>query len=115
MLAADEGEGILDRTMAALSTLSALDDEDFPRQVGPYVVTEMIGRGGMAVVFRAHDVRLQRDVALKFLKPAAQQDPQAQARIINEARAASALDHPHHCPVYDVGKTDTRQLYIAMA
>jgi tetratricopeptide (TPR) repeat protein len=115
MLAADDGEGILDHTMAGQSTTITAATEAFPRQVGPYVVTEMIGRGGMAVVFRAHDVRLQRDVALKFLRGGTHQDREGQARFINEARAASALDHPHLCPVYDVGTTDVGQLYIAMA
>ncbi|HEX6051285.1 MAG TPA: protein kinase [Gemmatimonadaceae bacterium] len=115
MLAADAGEGILDHTASVTPLADRLADTPMHDRVGPYVVTEEIGRGGMGVVYRAHDPRLRRDVALKFLPAAWTKDRNAKSRFINEARAASALDHPHNCPVYDIGSTEDGRLYIAMA
>ena len=120
MLAADAAEGILDRaapglTAASLAISDVPADEPMEERVGPYLVSGQIGRGGMGRVYRAYDPRLRRDVALKFLPAGWHQDPSATARFIDEARAASALDHPHTCPVYDIGSTDDGRVYIAMA
>ena len=115
MLAADAHEGILDRMAPMLSLPGELADAPVQKQVGPYLVTGEIGRGGMGVVYRAYDPRLRRDVALKFLPAAWNHDRDAKARFIDEARAASALDHPNTCPVYDIGATDDGRSYIAMA
>src|SRR5688500_10327791 len=115
MLAADSGDGILDHTAPVTPLADRLDDAPVAERVGPYVVTEEIGRGGMGVVYRAHDPRLRRDVALKFLPAAWTEDERAKERFMDEARAASALDHPHNCPVYDIGSTEDGRLYIAMA
>src|ERR1041384_3763070 len=76
-------------------------------QIGPYEVIAPIGAGGMGGVWRARDPRLQRDVAIKLL--AENVDPQAIARFRLEARAASALSHPHILTIYDVGEN-----YIVM-
>ncbi len=114
MLAEDSREGILDRTPPGL-LLTGTADAPVQERVGPYLVTGEIGRGGMGVVYRAYDPRLRRDVALKFLPAAFNRDPQATARFIDEARAASALDHPNTCPVYDIGVSDDGRSYIAMA
>jgi serine/threonine protein kinase len=78
-----------------------------------YVVLEKIGAGGMGVVFRARDETLRRDVALKL--PPADSVPDAASRelLLREARAASALNHPHICTIYEVGEADG-QPYIAM-
>src|SRR5688572_27154790 len=101
LLAADSVDGILDRPAGVLP-LPLPDDPTMsvPLEgpVGPYVVTGEIGRGGMGVVYRAHDPRLRRDVALKFLPAAWTEDERAKERFMDEARAASALDHPHNCP-----------------
>jgi tetratricopeptide (TPR) repeat protein len=107
--------GILDRAPSALGLVGELADVPVPERVGPYVLAEEIGRGGMGVVYRAYDLRLRRDVALKFLPASWRDDRDAETRFIAEARAASALDHPHNCPVYDVGTADDGRLYIAMA
>jgi serine/threonine protein kinase len=114
MLAADVRPGILDQTPPGL-LLARLADAPVQDRVGPYLVTGEIGRGGMGVVYRAYDPRLRRDVALKFLPSGFTGDAEAKARFINEARAASALDHPHTCPVYDIGLADDGRSYIAMA
>ena len=115
MLAADSQPGILDRAGPMLRLAGSTVDPSVQERVGPYIVTGEIGRGGMGVVYRAHDPRLRRDVALKFLPSAWNHDPHAKARFINEARAASALDHPNNCPVYDIGSTEDGRDYIAMA
>ena len=115
MLDADSGDGILDRTAPTLTLTGYASDTPVEERVGPYLITGEIGRGGMGVVYRAYDPRLRRDVALKFLPRAWNQDPGAKSRFINEARAASALDHPNTCPVYDVGSTGDGRFYIAMA
>ncbi|MFB3126378.1 MAG: protein kinase, partial [Candidatus Acidiferrales bacterium] len=81
--------------------------------LGHYRIIEKIGAGGMGEVYRAHDETLDRDVALKVLPAAPLGDDTARARLLREARTASALNHPHICTIYEVGKADG-QVYIAM-
>jgi len=76
------------------------------RRLGPYEVLDTIGAGGMGEVYRAHDTRLHRDVAIKVLPAALVADAGRRARFVQEARAASALEHPHIAVIHDITDAD---------
>lgn len=118
MLAAHaKAEGVLERSLHPLASV-ALEAEEIgglQGELGPYRLVREIGRGGMGVVYQAHDPRLERPVALKFLPGHLASDPEARARFLAEAKAASVLDHPSICTVYDVGESADGRHYIAMA
>ena len=83
--------------------------------LGPYTIRDQIGAGGMGEVYTADDPRLGRQVAIKVLSPELTRDGTAKQRFLQEAQAASALDHPNICTTHDVGETDDGQLYLVMA
>ena len=83
---------------------------------------QKIGEGGMGVVYKAEDTKLQRTVAIKFLPPDLTRNSEAKQRFIQEARAASALDHPNICSIHEINETSPApadagegQLFIVMA
>jgi serine/threonine-protein kinase len=84
-------------------------------QLGPYEIVSQLGSGGMGVVYEAKDPRLKRTVAIKLLPPDLTKDDTAKQRFLQEAQAASALDHPNICTIFEINETDDGQLYLVMA
>ena len=76
------------------------------RTISHYEITEKFGEGGMGVVYKAQDTKLERTVALKFLAAHALEDPEYKARFVREAKAAARLDHQNVCPVYEIDEVD---------
>jgi serine/threonine protein kinase/Flp pilus assembly protein TadD len=83
--------------------------------VAHYEIQELLAEGAMGVVYKARDLNLERHVAIKFLHPHRSSDENETRRFIDEARAASSLDHPNVCTIYEIEKAPNGQLFIAMA
>src|SRR5438105_12548667 len=73
-------------------------------RLGPFEILAPLGAGGMGEVYRARDCRLNREVAIKLLPASTSADPQARARLRQEAMSAAALDHPYICKVFEIGE-----------
>ncbi len=84
-------------------------------KLGPYEILARVGSGGMGVVYRARDSRLERQVAIKVLPTDTTRDEIAKQRFLHEARTASALDHVNICTIHEVNETPDGQLYLVMA
>jgi len=83
--------------------------------ISHYEILEKIGGGGMGIVYKARDMKLDRMVALKFLPPELTRDPDAKKRFIHEAKAASTLEHNNICNIHEINETEDGQLFISMA
>ncbi len=77
--------------------------------LGPYTIHAELGHGGMGVVYTAQDPRLKRQVAIKLLTADLTRDETAKQRFLQEAKAASALDHPNICTIYEINETNDGQ------
>src|SRR5579862_3642228 len=82
-------------------------------KLGPYKILEPLGIGGMGEVYRARDPRLKRDVAIKVIRAGFGLRSDMERRFLREARAVSALNHPHICSIYDIGEQDG-SVYLVM-
>ena len=118
LLASHEDPGPIDRLAPAIAPAASWARTQFAgwegRRVGQYAVLELVEAGGMGVVYKAHDPRLGRHVALKFLHPHLDSESAPKQRFLIEARAAAALDHPNICTILEIGETDSGQLFLAM-
>jgi serine/threonine protein kinase/DNA-binding beta-propeller fold protein YncE len=104
---------VSDQTPGTPGEFSGSGEFGVGSQIAGYRLEERIGRGGMAVVFRAYDARLDRQVALKILAPGLAEDDAFRQRFIRESRAAAAVDDPHITPVFEAGEANG-VLFIAM-
>ncbi len=84
------------------------------KTISHYKILEMIGGGGMGVVYKAEDLKLKRVAALKFLPPSLTSDTESKKRFIQEAQAASSFQHNNICTVHDIDETDDGQMFICM-
>ncbi|MEV7521841.1 serine/threonine-protein kinase [Streptomyces sp. NPDC091371] len=100
-------------TAANLSSYTGRPSGLIGKQIAGYLVERLIGRGGMAVVYCAKDLRLDRKVALKLIAPERARDETFRRRFTHESRVAAKIDHPHIVPIFEAGETDG-VLYIAM-
>ena len=108
----EPSEALASTIVGSVSTIRPRFLEAIPDNLGRYRILDVLGQGGMGVVYSAHDPELERDVALKVLGPGIH-DTQGTARLQREARTLARLAHPNVVSIYDVGEADG-QLFIAM-
>ena len=113
---ADSGDFLERIDPGQIGSLLDIDDDAWvDREVGSYRIMRPLGRGGMGVVYLAHDSRLERRVAVKVLPAWLAADAIARRQLVTEARAAAALDHPNIGVIHEIGETDDGHPFIAMA
>lgn len=115
ILGEEREDDMSDGVAPDLSPPSPHPEFDAGHTIGQYRILSRIGSGGMGTVYRAHDTRLGREVALKFLPPHPSTQLDAEERLLVEARAAAALEHPNVCSIHEIGQTDDGRPFIAMA
>ena len=115
-------ESLLDTAAWEAAATAFLDDADPPvprlsagGRLGPFIIQEPAGAGGMGEVYRATDTRLDRTVAIKVLPPDTAADAESRRRLHLEARAASALTHPHICALFDIRSDDGCEYLVMRA
>lgn len=86
--------------------------DGFPQRIGHYSIVSLIGAGGMGEVYLADDERLGRRVAIKIIPESVSRDPEAKGRLLREARAVAALDHPNVCTIYEIGEYQDRPFIV---
>jgi serine/threonine-protein kinase len=94
--------------------MTTSEDARVGTDVGAFRILGLLGRGGMGIVYRALDTRLEREVALKLVREEGAADPDRHRRILREARVAASISHPNIAMIFEVGETDARGVYIAM-
>jgi pimeloyl-ACP methyl ester carboxylesterase/tRNA A-37 threonylcarbamoyl transferase component Bud32 len=115
LLAAAAQTGVTAMVAGALAGVPAGHATPVPVPAMPqYEIIERLGGGGMGVVYKARDRRLQRLVALKFLPPSVSEEPEFKSRFLQEAKAIASLDHPNLCSLFDVAEPEQGQLVIVM-
>ena len=113
--AGEQARSFLDRPAIEQEARALAQTNLTGQTVSHYQIREMLGAGGMGVVYKAYDTRLDRMAALKFLPPHLRHDKALKQRLSEEARAASTLDHPNIVVIYDIDETPAGDLFIAMA
>lgn len=98
-----------------MEKLNVLKDQLLGKTVSHYKILDILGEGGMGIVYKAEDIKLKRTVALKFLPIELTRDAHAKERFVHEAQAASALDHYRIGTIYEIDETDNGQMFISMA
>jgi pimeloyl-ACP methyl ester carboxylesterase/tRNA A-37 threonylcarbamoyl transferase component Bud32 len=115
LLAAAEQSGVTARVAGILAGVQVGHSTPIPvPEIPQYEIVERLGGGGMGVVYKARDRRLQRLVALKFLPPSVSEEPESRSRFLQEAKAIATLDHPNLCSLFDVADAAEGQLIIVM-
>ena len=100
-----------DPTLADEPQEPVLDKEDV---LAHFRIVSLISTGGMGTLYRAHDERLDRDVALKFLPSSLSAEPRARERLLREAKVVAALNHPNVCAIYEIAETADGHMFFAM-
>jgi eukaryotic-like serine/threonine-protein kinase len=110
----EDREGPIEPELAADRSKPVIQEDLIGRTLSHYHIVGPIGAGGMGVVYRAMETRLQRTVALKFLPPVLREDSASRERLVREARVIASIDHQNVCPVYEIEEADGF-IFIAMA
>jgi serine/threonine protein kinase/Tol biopolymer transport system component len=110
----EDRQGVIEPELAADRAMPAVHEDLSGRTLSHYQIVRPLGAGGMGVVYRAKEMRLERTVALKFLPPLLRDNSDSRERFIREARVIASIDHQNVCPIYEIEEADG-YMFIAMA